>query len=96
MIAYRDFAPRMISPPGFLKQAQFDSFDAAVAAANEWILQNRITVIPVETVVLPNVWHPHERGTADPSLAASGEFSTDWHQFVRVWYELEPVPLQPA
>jgi hypothetical protein len=42
--------------------------------------------VTLETVVLPNIWHPYEEGSSDPSLRASGEMSTSWHQFLRCWY----------
>lgn len=87
MIGYADFVPRMTTSPGFLKAAKYESFDAALAAANHWVAENSIRVTNFETVVLPNVWHPHEEGTTDASLRTSGEHSTFWHQFIRVWYE---------
>lgn len=88
MLAHRDFVPRQLKASGFLSPAEFEDFEAAVAAAGAWIdTQPGIRVVGVETVVLPNIWVSGETGSADPSLRASGEVSTHWHQFVRVWYE---------
>ena len=92
MIGYRDFAPRQTSPPGLLARGEYDSFDAAVAAANQWIAQERAEVVSIETVVLPNIWSRHEEGTADPSVGTIGNVMSTWHQFVRVWYRTQ----QPA
>ena len=35
------------------KEIQVDSFDAAVAAASDWIEQECVDVINIETVILP-------------------------------------------
>jgi hypothetical protein len=86
VLRYQDFVPRMVESAGFLKPAQFETFDAAVEAAGRWIEENQIEVVTLETVVLPNIWHPYEEGSSDPSLRASGEMSSTWHQFLRCWY----------
>jgi hypothetical protein len=87
MIAYRDFVPRQVDPPGFLTPGTYESFADAVAAANEWLLSEHVRVVNVETVVLPNIWSRFEEGSADASLGTSGESPSHWHQFVRIWYE---------
>jgi hypothetical protein len=87
VIHYRDFVPEMVEPPGFFSPAEHESFDAAVADANLWIAENRIKVLSVETVVLPNIWSRFEKGTSDGALGTSGEQPSHWHQFVRIWYQ---------
>lgn len=98
MIGCRDFAPRQLTPlvpPGALfawvslmnMQGEYESFDSALAAANAWIGEERIEVINVETVVLPNIWQPSEEGTRDAGLR-TGDLAV-WHQFVRVWYRTD-------
>ena len=87
MIQFNDFVPRMRSAPGFLKPAEYDSFDEAAAAASRWIEKTAVDVVNIETVVLPNIHRAREEGSADSSLHSSGEMATSWHQFVRVWYE---------
>jgi hypothetical protein len=86
MIEFRDFTPRVLSEAALFKAAEYESFDAAVAAANQWIRDNKIRVINIETVVLPNIWSRWEEGTTDTSLGTSGDSPSHWHQFVRVWY----------
>jgi hypothetical protein len=86
MIRFKDFVPNMVSPPGFLTEAQYESFDDALVAANAWINENNIQLIHIETVVLPNLWSDHETGTTDVSLETSGQHSSAWHQFIRCWY----------
>jgi hypothetical protein len=86
MIAFEDFVPRQLSQPGLFREAEHESFDEALAAANVWIHDNQIKVINIETVVLPNIWTRWEEGSKDTSLGTSGESPSHWHQFVRVWY----------
>ena len=83
MICFEDFAPRMLKSGLFSRE--FESFDAALAGANEWIEDNGIDVVNIETVVLPQIWGAFEEGgTTDVDLGV-GEGSR-WHQFIRVWY----------
>lgn len=86
MLACRDFVPRMRDEGGFFRQPEFEDFEQAVEAAGRWIESTGVEVVSVETVVLPNMHDSGEQGAADPSLRTSGEMSSSWHQFVRVWY----------
>lgn len=86
MIRYVDFVPRQLAASGFFKGAEYESFDAAVEAASRWLDGLKGELVQVETVVLPNIHHDREEGSGDPSLRASGDLSSYWHQFVRVWY----------
>jgi hypothetical protein len=88
MIKYQDFAPQMLTPPGFLKLATYEPFQVAVDAANLWIKEHEARVFNIETLLLPNIWSRYEEGTSDPALGTSGESPTQWHQVVRVWYEI--------
>jgi len=54
MLHYRDFVPREISASGFLRPGEYESFDHAVAAANEWLENASVTLLKIETVVLPS------------------------------------------
>ena len=87
MMRYRDFVPKMTKPAAFLSPAEYESFDAALVAANRWIEESRIRVTNIETVVLPNIWSRYEEGSRDTSLGTSGESPSFWHQFIRVWYD---------
>ena len=86
MLKYKDFVPKEIRSPGFFEPGEHESFDAAVAAANEWLRESTVTLICLETVVLPNIWSKWEDGSADASIGTSGDTSSRWHQFVRCWY----------
>ena len=86
MLKYKDFVPKEIVAPGFLNPGKHESFEAAVQAANEWIEDNEIKIVSMETVVLPNIWSRWEEGSADASIGTSGDNPSRWHQFLRCWY----------
>ena len=86
MLQYKDFVPKQISAPGFIKPGEHENFDDAVAAANAWLSENRVNVISFETVVLPNIWSQWEEGSGDASLGIGGSSPSHWHQFLRCWY----------
>lgn len=90
MITFEDFAPGVVERRGLFRYSGFQSIEAAVQAANAWIVENDIDLIHIETVVLPNVWSPGEEGTVDAELPG-GDMST-WYQFVRVWYRAPDKP----
>jgi hypothetical protein len=85
MIGFEDFAPRLLKS-GFFSR-EFESFEAALAGANEWIDSSGVDVVNIETVVLPQIWSKGEGGTTDVDLRVNGEWTTTWHQFIRVWYK---------
>ncbi len=87
MIRFRDFVPKMLAAPGIFKEGQYESFEAAAAAADRWIKENEIRYVSIETVVLPNIWSRFEEGSTDVSLGTSGDSPSRWHQFIRVWYK---------
>ena len=78
-----------MQPPGFLTAAKYEPIDQAVQAANDWIRQYGVKILNVETVVLPNVNNPGEEGTRDAQVRVSGDMTSHWYQFVRVWYTQE-------
>lgn len=86
MLRYRDFAPRMLEEPGLFSAGHYETFDDAVTAANAWIVEERIQLISIETVVLPNIFSRWEEGTKDGSLGTSGDSPSRWHQVLRCWY----------
>jgi hypothetical protein len=86
VIAYQDFAPKQLERAGLLRGAAYETFDEALAAANRWINAERVSVVNVETVVLPNIWSElEEGGTADVEVTTGGW--AQWYQFIRVWYQ---------
>lgn len=90
-IGYRDFVPKRMTQPGgwfWTKDIFYESLDEAVEAANRWIAEaGDLKILSVETVVLPNIWEEYEEGSTDGALRTSGDTSSYWHQFVRIWYQ---------
>ena len=93
---FQDFVPSMLSDYSFFKVAEYETFEAAVAAANAWLQEEPVVLVHLETVVLPNIWSKHEEGTTDGSLGTSSASTSHWHQFLRVWYRRRPRPTAPA
>ena len=87
MLKFKDFVPTRIKKAGFLSQAQFEHFTDKVGEINEWVTENSIEIVSIETVVLPNIWDEHEEGSEDVDLATSGTNISSWHQFIRIWYK---------
>jgi hypothetical protein len=86
MILFRDFVPEQTSSGGLFQIPQYAPLSDCLKEANAWVDEYQVDVINVETVVLPNMHDAHEEGSRDPSLRASGEVGTMWHQFIRVWF----------
>ena len=90
MIAFQDFAPRILSPPTWGQgQGEWEAIEDVIANANEWIQKEKIDIINIETVVMPcHVGTPAYDQTAS---SASWINPGHWHvnrQFIRVWYRL--------
>lgn len=83
-IVYRDFLPQETPRGGLFGGVDFSSFDSCVTEMNQWLEQNPMNVIHVETVTLPNIHSVAEDGSRDTELHASSH--TVWYQFVRLWY----------
>lgn len=93
MFAFRDFVPKQLHAPrlGFsatAQQGEYETLDAALLAANEWIAREGVRVVNLETVVLPSIWEHWETGSRDPVLTSTAGAPL-WYQVIRVWYEAE-------
>ena len=84
-LAFKDFKPEIKEKGGFFKRTTYESLNAALQRANDWIGAENPHVLNIETVVLPNLHI--EEGSEDPDLCSNDDFPTFWHQFVRVWYK---------
>lgn len=87
MIDYKDFVPKMIGSPGFLGEPEFETLQDALQGCNAFIEKEGVRLVSVETVVLPNLYHPHEEGSEDVNIRQDEDYSTPWNQFIRLWYE---------
>jgi hypothetical protein len=86
MLQYKDFVPREIAAAGFLRAGEYETFDDAVLAANQWLQESGVHLLKIETVVLPNIHSRWEEGSGDAAIRTSGESPSQWHQFLRCWY----------
>ena len=94
MLAFRDFVPRQLRAPHLgisveAVQGEYETLESALNALNQWRDLEKVRVLNVETVVLPNLDAKWEEGTNDPVLGASGAGAQLWYQFFRVWYEAD-------
>ncbi len=86
MIKSRDFVPEK-KKGGLFKSGKIEDFQSVINTMNEWIeQQNNISVINVESVVLPNIHDAEEQGSEDTELWTGATSSTSWHQLIRLWY----------
>jgi hypothetical protein len=85
MLAYKDFYPKIEEKGGYFTPDKWQSLEAAMADANAWLTESKVSVLNVETVVLPNMWSDYEEGPQDAHLTALGT-RVNWYQFIRVWY----------
>ncbi|HEU5070189.1 MAG TPA: hypothetical protein VFV96_07235 [Verrucomicrobiae bacterium] len=85
-VAFKDFFPQ-VTRSGFLS-SEYESFQHIVERANAWMASSGVPVLSVETVVLPNV--NTEEEALQTNIRTSGEMSSYWRQFLRVWYEVPP------
>ena len=84
MIYFTDFTP-LQTKSSFFAGREFQSMDEVMKDINAWIKQHNAQVFNIETVVLPNMHD--EDGPQDAELRTSGEMSSHWNQFFRVWYK---------
>ena len=88
MIAFKDFVSQQIRKQGFIKPPAWETIAQAVAAANEWIREQELAVINVETVVAPDLYSKNARSHSG-RLTSVGGSAPGLSQFVRVWYRAE-------
>jgi hypothetical protein len=83
MFDRKDFVPKTLSV-SWPNLVHTDSFDSAIAAANEWIEAGSIDVLNIETVVLPAPLVDIDDKTGIPRMYAGDAVTL--FQFIRVWY----------
>lgn len=84
----KDFVPEK-SKGTLFKSGKIQSFQDAIDSANVWLAENpQVKIINVETVVLPNIHSKDEEGSHDTELWTGKEFSSQWYQLLRVWYQM--------
>ena len=85
-LSYKDFFPAVLKSGLF--STQHEAFSETVARADKWLEDSGVSLVNVETVVLPNV--DCEKDASKEAIRTSGEMSSYWYQIVRVWYQAPP------
>lgn len=80
-IAFRDFHGRFLKDGGCISEPDLEPVGKAVELSNDWIAENAVKVINVETV-LTNL----NRESEDSLQFEGGENRNRNAQIVRVWY----------
>ena len=86
MIKCKDFVPEK-KKGGLFKAGSVQHFDEVLQEVDAWLAAEKVEVINIETVVLPNIHESDEEGSQDTELWTGGESSSKWYQLVRVWYK---------
>ena len=87
MIKFKDFVPEEVTKSGFFSSAKLEELNDSLSRANIWIEKENINPLNIETVVLPNIHKSSEDGSTDTEIRTSGDMSSNWYQFIRVWYK---------
>ena len=83
-IAFCDFTPTLVTEGSARSQPQLESVTSAVDAANQWIASTGVTVLNVETLILPLASRQLTTDNGRISEFSDGLFNR--FQAVRVWY----------
>jgi hypothetical protein len=85
-IEYKDFFPAVLKS-GFFS-TEYEMLSATIQRANQWLVESGVTIINVETVVLPNISDASD--ASQVGIRTSGGRGSYWYQVVRVWYHTRP------
>ena len=91
-LEYKDFSPsayKDFSPPAVENKViptKYENFPEVVAHANEWIRNSGVTVLNVETVLLPNLQNLKDTLQVIHSVSGTVMNSIYLFQVLRVWY----------
>ena len=79
MICFKDFFPQAIERKGFFSEDKYEKFSSLLDQLNQWLAQNNVEIINIETVVLRDIDDEKTRFLAEEPF---------FYQFIRVWYEV--------
>ena len=81
-LQYKDFSPSAVEHK--VLSTEYESFSEVVAHANDWIRDSGVTVLNVETIVLPNLQEAKDTSQVMKTIGQSGCYL---FQVLRVWYD---------
>ncbi|MDJ0678593.1 MAG: hypothetical protein QNJ18_01860 [Xenococcaceae cyanobacterium MO_167.B52] len=79
MICFKDFFPQAIEQRGFFSEDKYENFSSLLDQLNQWLAQNKVEIINIETVVLRDIDDEKTRFLAEEPF---------FYQFIRVWYQV--------
>ncbi|MDJ0900110.1 MAG: hypothetical protein QNJ55_15000 [Xenococcus sp. MO_188.B8] len=79
MIYFKDFFPQTIEQKGFFSEDKYEKFSSLLSHVNQWLSENKVKLINIETVVLRDIDDEKTRFLAEEPF---------FYQFMRVWYEI--------
>ena len=79
MICFKDFFPQSIEKKGFFSEDKYENFSSLLTQVNQWLSENQVKLINIETVVLRDIDDEKTRFLAEEPF---------FYQFIRVWYEV--------
>ena len=89
MIQFKDYSIIVTKKDSLLYDPEFEPIDETLLRMNNWIEENEIMVLNVETVVLPNALDTQTKRTTTKGaykMGTGGE-KVWWYQIFRVWYQ---------
>ena len=84
-LEYQDFSPSAVEHK--VLSTEYENFSEVVAHANEWIRDSSVTVLNVETVLLPNLQNLKDTLQVIQSVSGPVMNSSYLFQVLRVWYD---------
>jgi len=80
VINFKDFFPQMIQKERFPADDRYETFSNLLVKVNQWLLEEEVQLINIETVVLRDSDGERTRFLAEEPF---------FYQFIRVWYEVK-------
>lgn len=91
MIHFKDFDIKVTRPAGLISGPEFEPIEETLLRMNNWIEENEILVLNVETLVIPNIFMGKtgmtKRTSSKGAFKIGGSQSSWWYQIFRVWYK---------
>jgi hypothetical protein len=91
MFNFKDFTIQVTQQATKKTDPQFEPLEETMIRLNAWIEENDVTVLNVETLLMPNIFDNINSRTSSNGafeMVESGSFKRNWwYQIFRVWYQ---------
>jgi len=89
MINFKDFSINVLKKKTILNYPEFEPLEETLLRLNNWIEENEIMVLNVETLMMPNIFEGSSKRTSSKGAykTTSGGEKSWWYQIFRVWYQ---------